>query len=185
VGGDERVMGPVGHTVLSVVLDGADWHVDVGVGNFGPRGPLPLVDGAETATGPWEYRVERTDTGHWLLRLRRPEGWFNLMQFTEERYYRADIATHNYVASTDPGSPFTQQIIVQHNGDEVRRSLNGLTLTSYRPGGERTRREITPDELPETLSAVFGLDLPEEHLRALVAFARTSARSPWVESLSA
>jgi N-hydroxyarylamine O-acetyltransferase len=185
MGGDEREMGPVGHTVLSVALDGADWHVDVGIGNFGPRGPIPVVDGAEVATGPWEYRMDRSDRGHWVLRLRRPEGWFTLIQFTEERYYRADIAVHNYVASTDPGSPFTQQIVVHHDGEDVRRTLNGLTLTTYRPGGARSRREITAEEVPETLRTVFGLTLPEEHERALVEFARGSAESPWAASLTA
>ncbi|MEE2038254.1 arylamine N-acetyltransferase [Nocardiopsis sp. CT-R113] len=185
VGGDEHEMGPVGHTILSVVLEGVDWHVDVGIGNFGPRGPIPLVDGAEVSTGPWEYRMDRSARDHWVLRLRRPEGWFNLIQFTEEPCYRADIAVHNYVASTDPGSPFTQQIVVHHDGEDVRRTLNGLTLTTYRPGGERTRREIAADEVPETLRTVFGLALPEEHGRALVEFARSSAASPWAASLTA
>ncbi|MFD3687265.1 arylamine N-acetyltransferase [Nocardiopsis sp. NPDC058631] len=185
MGGDEREMGPVGHTILSVVLDGVDWHVDVGIGNFGPRGPIPLSDGAQVFTGPWEYRMDRTPHNHWVLRLRRPDGWFNLIQFTEEPYFRADTAVHNYVASTDPGSPFTQQIVVHHNGDDVRRTLNGLTLTTYRPAGERTRRRITADEVPRTLRTVFGLALPGEHERALVEFARSSGESPWAESLTA
>jgi N-hydroxyarylamine O-acetyltransferase len=175
MGGDEREMGAVGHTILSVVLDGVDWHVDVGVGSSGPRGPIPLVDGAEVATGPWEYRMDRSDQGHWVLRLRQPGGWFNLIQFTGERYYRADYAGYNHVASTDPASPFTQQIVVHHNGDDVRRTLNGLTLTTYRPDGGRTQREITADEVPQVLRTVFGLELPTDQERALVELSRQAA----------
>ncbi|WP_121188591.1 arylamine N-acetyltransferase [Nocardiopsis sp. Huas11] len=175
MGGDEREMGPVAHTILSVVLDGVDWHVDVGVGSSGPRGPIPLVAGAEVATGRWKYRMDRSEQDHWVLRLRQPGGWFNLVQFTGERYYRADYAGYNHVASTDPESPFTQGIVVHHNGDDVRRTLNGLTLTSHRPHGERAQREIAADEVPRILRTVFGLELPRDQEQALVEIARQAA----------
>lgn len=63
MGADEHRIGPVSHSILSVEVDGVDHHVDVGVGNTGPRGPIPLVEGDQTATGPWVYRMERTDLG--------------------------------------------------------------------------------------------------------------------------
>lgn len=173
MGADEREIGTVGHTILSVELDGVDWHVDVGIGSTGPRGPLPLVEGSETTTGSWTYRVERTELDHWLLRLRRPDGWFNLVQFTEEPYYRADYVAHNFVSSKDPSSPFVGRIIVDHNGDHVRRSLADLRLSTFHPSGERQTRELTPEELPHVLRSVFDLHLPEEHERALVARAHT------------
>src|SRR5699024_12064609 len=93
-----------------------------------PADLIPLVEGDQTATGPWVYRMERTDLGHWLLRLRRPGDWFNVLQFTEEPYYRADYAVHNFFSSKNPSSPFVRRIVVEHNGGHVRRSLADLKL---------------------------------------------------------
>src|SRR5690606_13031290 len=126
MGSDELEITEIGHTILSVVIDGTDWHVDVGIGNAGPRGPLPLVEGGEFTTGPWRYRMDRSGLGHWLLRLWRPGGWFNLVHFTEERFYRADYADQNYVVATKPTSPFVQKMMVQHNGADTRHVLTDL-----------------------------------------------------------
>ena len=173
MGADEHRIGPVSHSILSVEVDGVDHHVDVGVGNTGPRGPIPLVEGDQTATGPWVYRMERTDLGHWLLRLRRPGDWFNVLQFTEEPYYRADYAVHNFFSSKNPSSPFVRRIVVEHNGGHVRRSLADLKLSAFHPSGERHTQDLTPEEIPHVLRSVFDLHLPEEHEQALVARAHT------------
>ncbi|WP_017584878.1 arylamine N-acetyltransferase family protein [Nocardiopsis ganjiahuensis] len=170
MGADEGVMTARGHAVLSVVIDGTDWHVDVGIGNVGPREPVPLTEGARVATGPWEYRMDRTDLGHWLLRYRRPGpgDWFNVVQFTEERHYRSDYEDANIIAATHGSSPFTQQPVVAHNGARVRRSLAGRTLNTYLPNGEKHTREISAEDVPETLRSVFGVHLSEARERELV-----------------
>lgn len=181
MGQDEREIGAVGHTVLSVIVEGTDWHVDVGIGDAGPRGPIPLQEGVEIDTGPWRYRLDRTEHTHWLLRFQRPNGWFNLIQFTEEPFYRADFVDHNFLASHSPESPFTRHIVVSHNGDQVRHSLQDLTLTTRRPGEIPQELKITAEEIPRTLRSVFGLMLTVEHENALVDRVRTSAGIPWPE----
>lgn len=168
MGSDERQITEIGHTILSVVIDGTDWHVDVGIGSAGPRGPVALVEGRVSATGRWRYRMDRSRLGHWLLRLWRPEGWFNLIHFTTERYWRADYDDQNYVVSTRPSSPFVQRLVVQHNGAEIRHSLTDLTLTSHLPDGRRHRRDIVPADIPDALRVLFDLHLPPELERALV-----------------
>lgn len=181
LGQDEQEIGAVGHTVLSVLVEGTDWLVDVGNGDAGPRGPIPLRAGAEIDTGPWRYRVDRTEHAHWLLRLQRPNGWFNLIQFTEEPYYRADFVDHNFHASHSPESPFARHVVVSHNGGQVRRSLTDLTLTTRRPGQTPQKQKITAEEIPRTLRSVFGLTLSVEHESALVERVRSSAGAPWTE----
>lgn len=164
--------GPVGHTILSVLLDGTDWHVDVGVGSAGPRGPIPLTDGKEIATGPWLYRIDRTPEREWVVRLHRPDGWFNVLEFSEKHYDQSDFEGHNVESSTDPSSPFTQGIVVDHNGNDERLTLANLELTRHRPNRAKEKQEITPQEIPETLRSVFGLFLPEELEQALMDRAR-------------
>lgn len=168
MGSDERQITEIGHTILSVLIDGADWHVDVGIGSAGPRGPIALVEGEVAATGRWRYRMDRSWLGHWLLRLWRPEGWFNLIHFTTERYWRADYDDQNYVVATRPSSPFVRRLVVQHNGAEIRHSLTDLTLTSHLPDGRQHRRDIAPAEIPEILRVLFDLSLPQDLATALV-----------------
>lgn len=164
---DENVITGRGHAVLSVIVDGVDHHVDVGIGNMGPRGPIPLIEGTRTATGPWEYRMDHSDLGLWVLRYRRPnEGdWFTVVQFDESIHYRADYADHNIIASSDPSSPFTQQPIVAHNGADVRRALDGLSLNTYLPDGRKESRDLRPEEVPGVLRTLFGIHLTgqQEH----------------------
>lgn len=181
LGQDHRQIGAVGHAILGVVADGTEWHVDVGIGAVGPRAPIPLRAGTQTDTGPWRYRMDRTELDHWLLRVQRPDGWFNLVQFTEETYYRADFADNNYLASHSPDSPFTRHVIAQHNGEQVRRGLKDLTLTTHRPGERKQQVHIAPEDLPQTLRSEFGLHLPSDHEQALVQRVRTSAGTPWSE----
>lgn len=179
MGSDEREISELAHTIMSVVIDGTDWHVDVGIGNAGPRGPIPLVEGGEFATGRWTYRMDRSELGHWVLRLWRRGGWFNLVHFTEERFYRADYADHNYVAATRPTSPFVQRMVVQHNGADVRRALTDLIVTTHLPNGDKHTREITPEDVPDTLRSLFDLHLPEDLERELVGRARNPRGSDW------
>lgn len=159
MGDDERNLTALGHTILNVTLEGQEYLVDVGVGNVGPREPIPLREGMEVRHGRWEYRVERSPSGLWLLRHRRHDGWFNLYQFGDEAYYRADYETHNYHVSHHPASPFVRRIVAQHNGAEVRYALTDLELKTFRPGVEPECRLLAPEALIGVLRERFGLEL--------------------------
>src|SRR5690606_30040048 len=134
MGVDERKMTALGHTCLHVHIDGTDWHVDVGVGNTGPREPIALQDGVEVRHDGWSYRLDRTGEGRWLLRYRRHDGWFNLYQFNEEPYYRVDYEDHNFIAAKHPDSPFVRRIVAQRNGADIRYALTDCELRVFRPG---------------------------------------------------
>lgn len=162
MGEDERHLTAVGHTMLAVTLEGREYLVDVGVGNVGPREPIPLREGVEVRHGGWEYRIERSPAGLWLLRHRRREDWFNIYQFSDEPYYRADYDEHNYLASHHPASPFVRRIVAQHNGAEVRHALTDLELKTFRPGADPERRELDAAELTGVLRELFGLVLDPE-----------------------
>ncbi|MBD3897249.1 arylamine N-acetyltransferase [Halomonas sp. ML-15] len=173
MGDDERVVTPLGHTMLVVTVAGGDWLVDVGVGNIGPREPILLKVGNEVSHGPWEYRLERSPLGHWLLRHRRQGEWFNIYQFSDEPCYRADSGEYNYLASHHPASPFVRRIVAQHNGAEVRLALTDLELKIFRPGKEPELHKVVAGELPSVLQEWFGLKLPAEQERVLLRRAAT------------
>nr|WP_300314618.1 arylamine N-acetyltransferase [Halomonas sp.] len=157
----------IAHTMLVVSAEGRDWLVDVGVGNIGPREPVPLEEGIEVRHGHWEYRMERSPLGLWLLRHRRHDGWFNVYQFGDELYVRADAENHNFHVSHHPESPFVRGIIVQHNGEAVRYSLSNLELKTLSPGQPPTSQQVTIKALPQVLRELFGLELAPEQEHAL------------------
>lgn len=175
MGDDERKLTAIGHTILNVTLEGQQWLVDVGVGNVGPREPVPLEAGGEVRHGRWAYRLERSPLGYWLLRYRRHDGWFNLYQFSDETYYRADYEEHNYQVSHHPDSPFVRRIVAQRNGAEVRLALTDLELKTFRPGEAPELRQIGAEALPGVLRELFGLVLPPEQERVLLQRAESLA----------
>lgn len=166
MGADEREMTPIGHTLLNVYLDGVHWLVDVGVGNVGPREPIKLESGNEVKHDVWRYRLDHVSR-YWVLRYWRESGWFNVYQFSNEPYYRADIAHHNYYVSTHKDSPFTQKIIAQYNGAKIRYALTGLQLKTFLPGQPVQERSLSTEELPEILSTLFRLNLPGDLVSSL------------------
>ena len=178
MGVDEEKMTALGHTCLHVHIDGTDWHVDVGVGNTGPREPIALQDGIEVRHDGWSYRLDRTDAGRWLLRYHRHTGWFNLYQFNEEPYYPIDFEDHNFIASKHPASPFVRRIVIQRNGGDTRYALTDCELKVFRPGEPPDVRTVEPAETPGLLRDVFGLELPARALDALVQRARTTRADP-------
>lgn len=164
MGNDESVLSAIGHTMLTVRLDGRDWLVDVGVGNTGPRQPIALSDGQSVLHDAWQYRLERTPQQRWVLRYRRHEGWFNLYQFSSEPYYRADFEQHNYHVSTHPNSPFTRRIIAQYNGAQVRYALTDRELKIFKPEQPPQIQQLAPEGIAEVLRDLFRLSLtPSQH----------------------
>lgn len=178
MGDDARTVTPLGHTMLVVKVAGDDWLVDVGVGNVGPREPILLEAGNEVSHGPWEYRIERSPLGYWLLRHKRLGDWFNIYQFSDEPCYRADSGEYNYLASHHPASPFVRRIVAQHNGAEVRLALTDLELKVFRPGSEPELHRIAAGELPDVLHARFGLELTPEQESILLRRAETLEDTP-------
>lgn len=176
MGDDERTLTALGHTMLNVHVDGTDWHVDVGVGNVGPREPIALREGNEVRHDAWWYRLDRTAAGRWLLRHRRAGGWFNIYQFNEQAYYRVDYGDHNYLASRHPDSAFVRRIVAQRNRGDVRHALVDRELKVFRPDADPDVRTVDPGEIPGLLREVFGLQLPGEAMERIVRRAKgTSA----------
>lgn len=173
MGDDAHTVTPLGHTMLVVKMAGGNWLVDVGVGNVGPREPIRLEVGNEVSHGTWEYRLERSPLGYWLLRHRRHGSWFNIYQFSDEPYFRADFAENNYLVSHHPASPFVRRIVAQHNGAEIRLALTDLELKVFRPGSEPEPHQIAATELPSVLHERFGLELAPEQERLLLRRAGT------------
>ncbi|MBB4930906.1 N-hydroxyarylamine O-acetyltransferase [Lipingzhangella halophila] len=167
---------PTSHALLDVGVDGASWIADVGFGGEGLLEPIRLSPGTEARQGGWAYRLDEPGRdGTWVLRSRHPDDWFDMYSFTREPHYSVDYEVTNHYTATHPRSPFVRRMVVQRTGPDVRRTLVGLELTTTRPGAEPTRRELAPEEVPDTLSESFGLELDASQRRELVRIAAQAA----------
>ncbi|MGH8931615.1 MAG: arylamine N-acetyltransferase family protein [Egibacteraceae bacterium] len=148
---------PRSHALLRVRADGEDWLADVGFGGEGILEPIALVPGTTARQSGWTYRLDREPGGVWVLRSLHPDRWFDLYSFTGEPHHHVDYGVYNHSASTSPSSPFVNRVVVQRTGEQARHTLVGRDLTTTRPGGERTLRRVTDDELAGVLAATFGI----------------------------
>jgi N-hydroxyarylamine O-acetyltransferase len=150
---------PRTHMLLKVDLDEGSRLADVGFGGDGLLKSLPLEPGRDSQQSHWTYRV--IEEGHGLvLQSLRPEGWFDLYDFTLEPHFPVDYEMANHYTSTYPTSFFRQGPIAARPTPEARHRLRGREL-SVECGGGTTRRDLADDEeLLSVLSSTFGLDFP-------------------------
>jgi len=156
----ETPPGPSGnHLGLTVRLDdGGRWLVDVGLGD-GPPEPMPLEHGIH-----WQesYRFELAASplapGGWRLH-HDPEGWWHLVDISNERAATADFSEIHVKLSTSPESGFVKVAVVMRRPEGARlEALRGCVFTE-REGADVRRRDVdTADDWWETVIDGFGLD---------------------------
>ena len=151
-----------GHMLLRVEAGGRPWLADVGFGGQRLLGPVPLEDGATSQQGGWTYRLDREGAGTWVLRVWRPDGWFDLYGFTLEPRHHGDYVVYNHFTSTSPDSPFAWGVAAMQTGPRRRRTLIGRRLTTAYPDGSTERRELTGAEAIGVLRGTFGIALDRE-----------------------
>ncbi|MFD3694643.1 arylamine N-acetyltransferase [Streptomyces sp. NPDC058646] len=175
IGGEQ--LRPATHAMLRVETaetpeTGQVWVCDPGFGR-NPIEPMELVHGAETALGGWGFRLERTatETGNplYLMRSRGAEGWFDLHAFTLDQRYAPDWMVANHFLSTHARSPFAGRLLVQQMRERDHLALDGSTLTTTTPDGTTTARGFAPEEVPDLMREVFGVELPRSDHAELVA----------------
>lgn len=154
------------HAVLDVYADGQRWLADVGFG-AGTLEPLPLSDGARAHQGGWTFRLdqEQAMTGRtWVLRQQRPDGWFDLHAFTEDRQFPIDYRVGNFYISEHPRSPFRGQAVLQRTEPELRRILTGAppTFRTERPNGLVEEQAVPVTELPSIAAEYFAIELSDQ-----------------------
>ena len=101
---------PRTHMLLWVDLPGGPVLADVGFGGEGLFPPVPLIDGHEMPQFAWGYRSSAGP--HWMLQPRRPDGYADLYEFSEEPQHPVDYEPGNHFVATHPSSPFPRTLIV-------------------------------------------------------------------------
>ncbi len=149
------------HMALRVVpadADGVAYLADVGYGNGGLLGPIPIEPGPpveqrgrlyQLTAGTLERVLTLTENG-----VRR-----ELYGITTEPFFVADYLIVNHHTSTSPESIFTRELVAQRQRLDGRVSLRGRTLTEERAGVTSTRDIAHAADLGATLVDAFGIVL--------------------------
>ncbi|WP_018680793.1 arylamine N-acetyltransferase family protein [Actinokineospora enzanensis] len=162
---------PIPRTHMTLLVGAGDetFLTDVGFGNDGLLEPVPLTAGVVSEQDGWVYRLAHEPSAAlpWLLSLRRGDEWFPLYRFAEEAHHLVDIVVANYFISTHRRSPFVGRVFVGHVGAEERLNLNDRVLTRRRGDGTEEITTVSDQDLPDLLTARFGLPLDPAELASL------------------
>jgi N-hydroxyarylamine O-acetyltransferase len=144
------------HLVLLVDLD-RRYVADVGFGD-GLFEPVPLRAG-EIVQRRFVSRLEKVDAAWWRYHNHQ-YGGAPAFDFTAAPADADLLAARCRFLQTDPGSPFTQNAVIQrHVRDGVEILRNSIRL-SVRPEGAARRLLQDADEFAGELRDVFGLNVP-------------------------
>ncbi len=158
---------PRTHLFLEVVIDGARWMTDVGIGGLSLTSAIRFdVQGDCGVAQPTPHEPRRIirEGDHWLHQARLGDEWSDVYEFTLEEMPPIDREVANWYTSAHPQSHFRDRLIVARAAPDGRRVtlLNGELRVRDRDGVavERPIAVGSADMLLAVLAQEFGLEFP-------------------------
>lgn len=172
---DRAIPVPRTHLVLEVLIDGAPWLTDVGVGAASLTGALQFKPDIEQAT-PHDLRRLVQANDRWYHQVRRGGAWVDVYEFTGETMPLIDRTVANWYTSTHPDSKFRRELLVaMARPDGGRTTLHNHDLTLYQRDGSRQMQTLADGrQLLTALRTHFGIRLPAGTRLKLAAKAAAS-----------
>ncbi|KOX37858.1 MULTISPECIES: arylamine N-acetyltransferase family protein [unclassified Streptomyces] len=162
---------PATHQVFVVELDGERLLFDIGYGARGPRGVLPLVDGAELAHPALSTRI-RLDRAPgapvWTVSVKEHAvgavDWQDIYRFVDVPAAELDLEMAHFYTTSSPHSLLNRHKVASIPTPDGRVSVRDGHLTVV-ADGRGTTTPITEDaELQEVVSRRFGLTVSPRDL---------------------
>ncbi len=149
------------HLVLLVETEdapGRRFLADVGFGGTLVE-PIELIE-ASYRQPPFRLGLRRLDDGCWQFHEDAGDGEFSF-DFEPVAGDEDALARRCDYLQSDPSSGFVKSLVAQIRLPDAHRTLRGRVFSEIGPRGSRERLIASADELAETLSGQFGLDVPE------------------------
>ncbi len=150
---------PISHRAIVVTVNGKRYFCDVGFGGAGPKGILPLDEGAEQTVAGEQFHLSFEDGEIAVCRYEDGALW-RVMKFRDEPWLDVDFATLNRYYATYRNSPFLLKRILYLTTQDGWKSLIHHTFTRY-AGGTHTVTEVEPERIMELIREEFQLIIPE------------------------
>jgi N-hydroxyarylamine O-acetyltransferase len=146
------------HLVLRVALPEGLYLADVGFGD-GPLDPVRIAEGPFESAG-FAFGIARVDDAWWRL-TNHPKGGAPNFDFNLAPADEGQLSGVCEFLQTSDQSPFVQNAVVQRHAAGGLDILRGRVLRRLTPRGHDDHMIESANELIDTLSRVFDLDLPE------------------------
>jgi N-hydroxyarylamine O-acetyltransferase len=88
------------------------------------------------------------------------KGWQDVYRFTLEPQLPADYELANWFTSTNPGSLFYTNLLVERLTPECRFTLSNTRLTRRHARGAVKRKLASAEDFADTLEIAFGITPP-------------------------
>lgn len=151
------------HLFLRVVIDGAPWVADVGVGALSLTSAIRFDVEGEQQTRHEPRRIVFED-GRYFHQARLGNEWHDVLEFTGEMMPPIDRELANWYTSAHPQSHFRNRLIAAKAlPDGGRLTLVNRELTRRSRFGESTTSIVEgPGALVSVLGREFGLEFPPD-----------------------
>lgn len=167
--------GPATHLAY-VVYDGHDpWLFDVGYGARGPRGLLPLIDGATHSHPALSSKITRDFDGRverWTVLIKEhavgQTEWQPIYSFIPTFANTREIGMAHYFTVHSPESPLAAHKLLSLPTPIGRISLRDDILTTVDQFGHQSRRLSSATETQEVIKELFGASIPTSELFSYV-----------------
>ena len=149
------------HLFLRVVIDGAPWVADVGVGSLSLTSAIRFDVEGEQATRHEPRRIIFED-GRFFHQVRFGDAWEDVLEFTGEAMPPIDRELANWYTSAHPQSHFRSRLVAARAlpaGGRLTLLNRELTRRDRTGQGQSTPSD-TPDHLLQLLDEEFGLTFP-------------------------
>lgn len=152
-------LAPISHQGNVVTLNKKQYYCDVGFGGPGPKGALPLDDGAEQTVNGERFRIDRDGIYVTICRLHHGE-WIETIRYADIPCIWQDFTGLLYHFGMAPNSYFVTQRLVNlclPCGGSLALTNNRFTA---RRNGTVTQTDLTTEaEVSLILEQEFGLCL--------------------------
>jgi N-hydroxyarylamine O-acetyltransferase len=155
---------PPTHMLLAVDIGGATYIADTGFGGLTLTAPLKLKSEVEQPTPHETFRLIGGEPD-WTLEAQIDGEWKPLYVFDAIEHSPDYYEAPNLFLSTDPESAFRKELRAALSPSGKRLALRNNRLSIHTVGEPSEVRMLTSvAELRETLSGLFGIQLPSAEL---------------------
>ncbi|MET9935847.1 MULTISPECIES: arylamine N-acetyltransferase [unclassified Streptomyces] len=168
---------PATHQVFVVALDGERLLFDIGYGARGPRGPLPLVDGAELAHPALSTRIRLDHASGgpgaqvapvWTVSVKEhavgAADWQDIYRFVDTPAGELDLEMAHFYTTSSPHSLLNRHKVASIPTPDGRVSVRDGHLTVVADGRSTTTPITEGAELQEVVNRRFGLTVSPRDL---------------------
>jgi N-hydroxyarylamine O-acetyltransferase len=162
---------PATHQIFVVSVDTQRWLFDIGYGARGPRGLIPLVDGAETAHPALSSRItlDRRPGAHvWTVSIKEhavsATDWQEIYSFADSPVEAIDLDMAHFYTTRSPKSLLNRHKVASIPTPTGRVSVRDGHLTIVADGESSTSAIDDAAKLLQALERHFGLTVPRADL---------------------